>query len=365
MNPPPDTLFVITSLHGGGAERLLTNLLLRESPARTMIVTMMPGGVFRTPLEDAGFRVIDLRMRRFRYFVPGVLRLARILRREPPKVVFGWMYGANLVAAAARLFARAPRPRLFWGVFNTDLAVGPFDWKMRLVEKTSVFLSRWVRGVVYNADEARDYHHEIGFREEHSLVIPNCVDRDVFAHDPQHRGSVREELGIGPDDVIVAVAARVDPMKDWGMVREAVRDLPGVVTVAVGKGTDELPPQRGFIGLGWRDDVARILSAADVFLLGSAFGEGASLAVNEAMHCGLPCIVTNVGGNAALVGGGGIVVPPRDPAAIREAIVALARDRARREQLGLIARARAESLQPRQEVVLRLRRLTLETEDAS
>jgi hypothetical protein len=96
----------------------------------------------------------------------------------------------------------------------------------------------------------------------------NSIDPDVFRHDSQQRGLLRAELGIGDDEVIVAVVGRVDPMKDWRTMREALRDLPGVVTVAIGKGTDELPPQTGFIGLGWRDDVVRILSAADIFQTG-------------------------------------------------------------------------------------------------
>jgi glycosyltransferase involved in cell wall biosynthesis len=140
---------------------------------------------------------------------------------------------------------------------------------------------------------------------------------------------------------VVAVVARVDPMKDWPAVCAAVRDLPGVVTMAVGRGTESLPPQRGLLRLGWRDDVVSMLSAADIFLLGSAFGEGASLAVGEAMLCGLPCIVTDVGGNATMVGDCGIVVGAGDVAAMRRAITELAEDPERRRMLGRMARTRA------------------------
>ncbi|HEX7678759.1 MAG TPA: glycosyltransferase, partial [Thermoanaerobaculia bacterium] len=209
-----------------------------------------------------------------------------------------------------------------------------------------------------NAEEAREYHRRIGFREPRSVVISNCVDPEVFRHDPRQRGDLRAELGIEADSVVVAIVARVDPMKDWATMRDAVWNLPGVVTVAIGKGTDELSAQAGFIGLGWRDDVVRILSAADVFLLGSAFGEGRSLALGEAMSCGLPCIVTDVGGSSALVGDGGIVVEPRNPRAIREAILHLAEDRVRREALGRIARERAIAAESTDATILRLRLLS-------
>jgi glycosyltransferase involved in cell wall biosynthesis len=267
------------------------------------------------------------------------------------------MYHANLLAMVALLLAGRPRTWLLWGIFSTDVAGGGFRWKTRFVRGVSAFLSRWVDGVIYNAEEARDYHRGIGFRERRFVIISNCVDPEVFRHDPRQRGDLRAELGIDPDRVVVAIVARVDPMKDWRTMREAVRDLPGIVTVAIGKGTDELPSQTGFIGLGWRDDVVRILSAADIFLLGSAFGEGTSLALGEAMSCGLPCVVTAVGGNSSLVGDGGIVVEPGNALAIREAILRLAREREWRETLGRNALARATAAEPADATIQRLRLL--------
>jgi glycosyltransferase involved in cell wall biosynthesis len=352
-------MYVTTSLHGGGAERLLTNMVLQQgSRDRISVVSLQPGGVFRPSLEDAGIRVTDLGMRRHRDVVRGLFALAALIRARRPSVVYGWMYHANLLAMLALLLAGRPRTRLVWGIFCTDAIGNVFYSRSRIVRGVSAFLSRWVSGVIYNAEEARAYHRSIGFREPRSVVISNCVDPEVFRHDSKQRGDLRAELGIKPDDVVVAIVARVDPMKDWPTVREAVRDLPGIVTVAIGKGTDELPSQAGFIGLGWRDDVARFLSAADIFLLGSAFGEGTSLALGEAMLCGLPCIVTDVGGSSALLGDGGIVVEPRNPLAIREAILQLAWDSERREALGRIAQARATAAESPDDTLRRLRMLS-------
>ena len=358
-NHPPQTMYVTTGLRGGGAERLLTNMLLQQGdPDRITVVSLLPGGFFRHTLEDAGIRVIDLGMHRYRDVVRAAFLLARLFRAEQPSLVYGWMYHANLLAMLSLLLAGRPRTRLIWAIFCTDSLDRAFLWKRRVIRGVSAFFSRWVSGIIYNAEEARDYHRGLGFCEPQSVVISNCVDPEVFRHDPRERGALRAELGIKPDEVVVTIIARVNPMKDWETVRQAVRDLPDVVTVAVGKGTNELPPQRGFIGLGWRDDVVRILSAADIFLLGSAFGEGASLALGEAMLCGLPCVVTDVGGNSALVGDGGIVVEPRNPAAIRRAILQLATDRERREALGRMARARAVNAESPDSILRRLRLLS-------
>jgi glycosyltransferase involved in cell wall biosynthesis len=340
--PRPVTMYVATSLDGGGAERLLTNVILQQhAPGSVRVVTVRPGGVFRRSLEDAGFDVADLGVPRHRRALSGLFRLVRAIRAESPQVVHGWDYSTNLLVFVACFLARS-RARIFWGLFGTGY--GPaklMKRRDRAAVRLNVLCSRWVDGVVYNGDEVRDHHRALGFREPRSAVISNSIDADAFRHDLGQRVALREQLGIAPDDVVVAVVARIDPQKDWTTMCDAVRDLPGVVTLAIGGGTAALPPQPGLIRLGWRDDVTSVLSAADIFLLGSAFGEGISLAVGEAMLCGLPCVVTDVGGNGRLVGETGIVVPPRDTAAIREAILALARDPERRRMLGDLARARA------------------------
>jgi glycosyltransferase involved in cell wall biosynthesis len=339
--PIPRTLYVTYSLDGGGAERLLTNVILQQdAPERVRVVTLRPGGVFRAVLEEAGVEVTDLHMTRYHHALAGVFRLAGVIRQWRPEIVHGWDYFTNLLVVCAMFLARS-KARVFWAAFGTDLGPRKLKLRFRAVLRLNVLLSRRVDGVAYNGEEVRDYHHTIGFRERRAVVISNSIDAGVFRHDALERAATRAELGIHPDDVVVAVVARVHPQKDWPTVCEAVRDLAGVVTVAVGPETASLPPQHGLIRLGWRDDVARVLSAADIFLLPSAFGEGLSLALGEAMLCGLPSIVTNVGGNGRLVGDAGIVVEPRNHAAIREAVLALAADPERRRHLGQLARTRA------------------------
>jgi glycosyltransferase involved in cell wall biosynthesis len=335
------TMHVIINLNGGGAERLLTNLVTQQSSAGgdAYVVCLHGEGVFRRTLEAEGVEVIDLGIRRYRNALGGLFRLARLIRRRRPAVVQGWMYHANVFASLALLLAGRRGTQLIWGIFCSDVCPNREPLK-NIFPGLGRLFSPYVDGVVYNAGQARDFHRSFGFREPRSLVIPNCLDTEKFVREPGLRRPVRREIGVPEDAVMVVIVARVDPMKNWLGVLEAVRDIPGVVTVGVGKGTDELPPQPGFIGLGWRDDVQRVLNAADIFLLASVFGEGTSMALVEAMSCSLPCVVTDVGGNGTVIGDGGIVVAPRQPAPVREAILRLARDWRLRERMGRAARAR-------------------------
>ncbi|HYO75155.1 MAG TPA: glycosyltransferase, partial [Thermoanaerobaculia bacterium] len=260
----PKIIYVSYSLGGGGAERLLANIVLQQrAPRRARVISLRPGGVFRTVLEEEGVDVMDLGMTRYHHALTGVFRLAKLIRAQRPAVVHGWDYFSNLLVLAACFLARS-KARVLWGAFGTDQGPRKLKLRFRAVVRLSVWLSRRVDGVAYNGAEVRDYHHAIGFRERRPMVISNSIDAEVFRHDAEERASLREELGVTEDDIVVAVVARVDAQKDWPTVCAAVRGLRGVVTVAVGEGTKALPPQPGFVPLGWRDDVVSVLSAADI-----------------------------------------------------------------------------------------------------
>jgi glycosyltransferase involved in cell wall biosynthesis len=91
--------------------------------------------------------------------------------------------------------------------------------------------------------------------------------------------------------------------------------------------------------LGLRDDVAAVMSATDIGCLSSRSGESLPTVLIEFMACQRPCVSTDVGDAAAIVGDLGRVVPPRDAAALAEAILALsALSREHRSELGRLAR---------------------------
>jgi glycosyltransferase involved in cell wall biosynthesis len=172
-------------------------------------------------------------------------------------------------------------------------------------------------------------------------VITNGIEVERFKLDGAARAALRLELGIAADAVVLAHVARVDPMKDHAGLRSALMQLPDVTALLIGRGTEQLPAAPNMHRLGRRDDVERLLAAADIVVSSSAFGEGFANVLAEGMACGLPAVATDVGDARAIVGDSGLIVPPRDPGALAAAIRTLADESAAvRSERGARARAR-------------------------
>ncbi len=207
-------------------------------------------------------------------------------------------------------------------------------------------------GFIANSQELCHELRAAGFPSGRIAHIPNGVDLDCFRPDPTARSAeARRRLGL-PPGLLVVYAGRLDAQKGLHTLIAAMR-APGAAMsearlVLLGDGPQRAELERSVLqdGLGNRvmfrgavEEVAPYLRAGDVFVLPS-LGEGMPNALLEAMASGLPCVATAVGGcrDAIAHGDTGLLVPPGDAAALREALERLARSAATRERLGEAAR---------------------------
>jgi len=320
---------VITDLPAAGAQMMLFKVLsrLHGNPCRHAVISLIPGGALVERIRELGIPVYFLGMKAGVPSFGAVVRLIRLFRRLRPVVIQGWMYHANLMALLARCFLPGKVP-LLWNIRHSihDLA---YEKRMTVwVIRLSALFSRQPVRILYNAHTAAKQHEKLGFCPERREVIGNGFETERFVPSPEARREVREELGLAPDAILIGLIGRYHPMKDHPNFLRAAHTLlethPEAHFLLVGKNVDaenkELAGQingapGNFHFLGERRDIHRLMAGLDI-LTSSSYGEGFPNVVGEAMSCGVPCVVTDVGDSGWVVGDGGLVVPPRDSLAL-------------------------------------------------
>lgn len=336
-------LHIINGLGSGGAEAMLTRLLLLPENRDQQVVSLLPGGANAERLRAAGVAVTELDLRQP---VALVWRLIRLIRDVRPDVVQSWMYYADLAALFGLLLSgRRGQTRLIWGIRCSDMRLDLYRLHLRLATRLGAFLSGLPDIVSVNSAAGRQVHERMGYRPKRWALVHNGIETDRFAPDPARRAAMRESLGVATATPLIACIARNDAMKDYPGFLAMLDRLPGVMAYAAGTGTQLLPDHPRLLRLGRRLDVPDLLCAADLLVSASAFGEGFSNAIGEAMASALPVVATDVGDARHIIGDTGLVVPPGNPDALAEAVkLLLAEPEAARLARGASARARISAL---------------------
>lgn len=283
-------------------------------------------------------------------------RAVKIIREHRTNLVHTWMYHADLFGAfAARLVGVSP---IAWGIRQSNLSPGLNKSSTLLVMKICSMLSRSLPMLIFsNSTRAMNAHCEIGYSPQKMKIIPNGFDLRRFAPDPAAKLSVRRELKLSKNVFMVGVVGRFDPQKNHLGFIEAARMVRRensrcqflLVGPGIDRGNDELNKailRSGFEDcfhlLGCREDIARLMSSFDLLALPS-LGEAFPNVVGEAMASETPCVVTDVGDAAEIVGDTGRVVPAGDMTGLASGILQiLSLSVKQRRQLGRLARERIE-----------------------
>jgi glycosyltransferase involved in cell wall biosynthesis len=331
---PALILHIITGLNDGGAEAVLYRLCTYDRTAEHHVISLTDHGKYGPLLEAAGVSVTSLHMPRGKITLLGLWKLWRITRKSQPDVVQTWMYHANLVGGVVGRLAA--QQNIVWGVRNTTLVPGESRRSTILVAKLCAPLSRLVpRKIVYCAQRAREVHEALGYTNARMAIIPNGYDLSVFRPDAEAGQRLRYDLAIDPAEHLIGFVARYDPQKDHETLFGALSllnntgDCPKCLLVGTGmevsnaslvKRVSDLKLDDRVILLGRRTDIPAIMNALDLHVMSSAFGEAFPNVLAEAMACGTPCVSTDVGDVAAILGGTGLIVPRRAPDALAAAI---------------------------------------------
>ena len=203
------------------------------------------------------------------------------------------------------------------------------------VIKVSAYLSKLLPDrIVYVSNASKKIHEQKGYAQDKGLLIPNGFDTREFMPDRDIRSDMRKQLNVPPDTFVIGLVARWHQQKDHANFFSAAgilaRRNPNVKFVLCGENvTSDNFELMNMIEsncvrsktrlLGLRRDIKRIMLMLDVNTISSNAGESFPMVVGEAMASGIPCVVTDVGDSARIVGETGRVVPHSNPEALAAA----------------------------------------------
>jgi glycosyltransferase involved in cell wall biosynthesis len=323
-------LFLSTSMGMGGADSqlLVAAQDLQSRGHEILVISLTPLGPMGLRARASGIATESLEMRRSIPDPRGLARLIRISRAWQPNVLHSHMVHANLMARALQLVS--PVPALISTIHNiyegNALLMAGYRLTNGLVDRMTIIseaaAERFIRERIIPGALLR--------------VVPNGVDPELYRQPAEVRSGLRRALGLGEAFVWLAVG-RFETAKDYpNMLRafaSALEREPGAILLLAGRGslqgeTESLARELG-VGsavrfLGVRDDVAALVSAADGYLMSSAW-EGMPMVLLEAAAGGLPVVTTRVGGTAEVVldGESGYLAPPGDSPALASAMLRL------------------------------------------
>ncbi|MBK1830937.1 glycosyltransferase [Verrucomicrobiaceae bacterium R5-34] len=341
--PRKKVLHLVNDVGYGGAQVLLKRLSigLKQQGFDQTVVSVLPIetiGKLAPEFEQAGIPVRSLNMDGPLQGLSGLVKLGRILRDEQPDLVQTWMFHSALIGEFARLFT-LKKIKTLWSIHHTYLGKESSKMGTRVIHRCLAWVSAALpEKIIYCSKAGLDLHHASGFAPAKSELIFNGTDTEVYRPNQAANDQLRAELNIPVGAPVVGMAGRYHPQKDFANLLRAFAKVQKVIPQAhllacgpeVTRDTDALreladacPHSEQVHLIGPRRDMVNIYPTLDLGVLSSCEGEAFPLVLGEAMACEVPCVATDVGDSALIIGDTGKIVPPRDSTALAKEIVSM------------------------------------------
>lgn len=327
---------LIRALSTGGAERQAAALAkgLQNKGHQVTLMVFYGGGELEADLHQSGVRLIDLGKKGRWDNLSFMARLVQTVRTDKPDVLYSFLTVANILTGLLGP-CFFPKVRRVFGLRASNMDYSRYDRLNRLSNRLENLLSSKADLVICNSSAGRQQAEKSGFSQNQLRLVRNGIDIERFHPDQEKGRKVRTEWGINQNQILIGLVGRLDPMKGHPEFIKAAGMLhskyPNARFVCIGNGPPEyrktlleITQSEGIndilIMTGNRDDMPEVYNALDILVSASLFGEGVSNALSEAMASGIPCVTTDVGDSAWVVGQTGQVVPPGDPEALANGI---------------------------------------------
>jgi glycosyltransferase involved in cell wall biosynthesis len=329
-------LHIITGLENGGAEGVLFRLLANSPIEFNHYVISLTGiGKYGALIQDLGIEVVCLNMKRGYFGIKPIYKLIKCMKVNNPSIVQTWMHHSDLIGGLIAYFLGIRC--IFWNLRTAELHPIKTKFRTHLVVKLCSYLSYFVPlKIVSCSSRAIKVHKSVGY-SDNFVLIPNGFDTSQFSFKTKSREKYRKIWGVQDSDFVIGMVARFDPQKDHMNLFKSLEvlyvDYPNIKCIFVGKEMSDSNKylidwfkknkklKSKIILMGQQDDIAGIMNGIDLHVLPSLFGEGFPNVLAESMACGTPCVATNVGDAAEIVGDEGWIIKPGDNSELCKAIL--------------------------------------------
>jgi glycosyltransferase involved in cell wall biosynthesis len=333
--------FLIRDLNYGGAQKQLVTLVkgINQQCFDVTVLYFYSGGPLEKDLKDSGIKLICLEKRERWDVFSFFLRVIRHIKYIQPDILHGYLNESNLLTIFLKPFF--PSIRIIWGVRECDATSNLYGWLGRLLSQLECILSPLADQIIVNSYAGKDHYLSYGFPADTMAVIPNGIDTECFKPDQESRAKLRTGWGIPENTILIGLVGRLDPRKDHptflraaALLHQEIQDIRFICVGGTKNRTQELYQQELYrlteelgisekvIWTGARADMPAVNNALDMSI-SSSYSEGFPNVIGEAMACGVPCVVTDVGDSAWIVGDTNLIVSPKDPEALKHAIYSL------------------------------------------
>jgi glycosyltransferase involved in cell wall biosynthesis len=327
--------FLVRDLNYGGAQRQLVTLV-KDIDKQLFEITLLyfyAGGLLLQELQDTDCQVICLEKKGRWDIFSFFIRLFQHLKSSQPDILHGYLGESNISSILIKPFF--PSTKIIWGIRASNMPTDQYGLVGKTLSRLEIFLSALTDRIIVNSHCGQDYCTVKGYPTDKMVVISNGIDTEKFQPDLSARSIIRAEWGVSETTILIGLVGRLDPMKDHPNFFKAVAQLVKVkqsiqfVCIGVGSAeyaqqlvqlTKQLAVSEQIIWAGGRSDMCAVFNALDISCSASAYGEGFPNVIGEAMACGVPCVVTDVGDSAWIVGDLGIVVPAQNSTALEIAL---------------------------------------------
>lgn len=326
-------LFLSRSLERGGAERQLVAIAngLATRGHAVAIALLYPGGSLEHNLD--GVEVIQLHKVGRWDIIPFCYRLVSAVKAWRPDVFYSFLGIQNILAGILKVFWI--KSKIVWSVRASDMDYSYYDVLSQFanwVEGRTAFLADLI---IANSQAGLEHAVLRGMPRKRIVVVPNGIDTQKFIPDQSEGESLRERWQVPVNFTLIGLVGRIDPMKDYETFLRAARIVSDsnsdIRFVCVGGGDETYAKKMKVLSeslelselLTWAGELScmnSVYNALDVCCL-SSVTEGFPNVLGEAMSCGVPCVTTNVGDAARIVGESGLVVPKGSPEQLATALL--------------------------------------------